>query len=144
MPIPAAKKTTKTVKISLHKTRTAAAQGGSKPAVVAPHPKRGDIFIADLTPNKRGEVGKKRLVLVASPDAANGTAGNGTITILPISSVAGTTPLRIPVKAGTVDGWALVREVRSIGVVRLDKKPVATIPAATMSRILQTLRNFFT
>jgi mRNA interferase MazF len=93
--------------------------------------RRGEVFLADLSPVKGSEAAKRRPVVVVSNNAANRSAasrGRGVVTVVPVTSNATrvyTFQVRLP--AGppsglTVDSKGQAEQVRSVDVSRLGQR----------------------
>nr|MDT0661322.1 type II toxin-antitoxin system PemK/MazF family toxin [Micromonospora sp. DSM 115978] len=111
--------------------------------------RRGDLFLADLSPVLGSEADKRRPVIVVSNDAANRTAesrGRGVVTIVPVTS--NTTRIypfqvRLPAEDPTiglsVDSKGQAEQVRSIDVSRLSRR-LGTLPPALLRQLDDALR----
>ncbi len=110
-------------------------------------PKRGEIWLAKLGPQRGTEPGKIRPVLVVQAQALLDAAHPSTIIIpLTTSLIDDAEPLRVRLKAAdrlrqTFD--LLIDQIRAIDNRRLIEGPLTTLDEATMLRvadaIMQTL-----
>ncbi len=105
--------------------------------------KRGEIWIANLFPQRGREVGKIRPVLVMQSDVLTGQ-GLDTVVVLPISSQARaqTQTLRISVPTrGRLarDSYIMVEKIRALDRNRFGEGPLATLTDEEMARVERSL-----
>jgi mRNA interferase MazF len=108
-------------------------------------PERGEIWLANLSPQHGTEPGKRRPVLIIQAQAMLDDDHPSTV-ILPLTTdlIGGAEPLRIRVPAAdrlreTSD--VLVDQIRAIDNRRFIEGPLATLPPALMSRVDISLRD---
>lgn len=106
------------------------------------YPKRGEIFIADLSPSLGHEIHKKRPVLVVSNNTLNKTLP--TVVIIPFSSIIppyiGPDVVPFVSQKGLDKKSALiVNQIRSIDKERLRKK-LGSIPKGKTKEIEEALK----
>ena len=106
--------------------------------------RRGEVWVANLNPNKGGEVGKVRPVLVLQADAVTQT-GLRTVLVVPLSRQywRGLQPMRVRISArdrlGT-DSWVMIEQVRAIDRVRFGDGPLTTVSNDEMTAVEKSLR----
>jgi mRNA interferase MazF len=106
--------------------------------------RRGDIWVARLNPNRDGEIGKVRPVVVIQSDALS-AAGLATVLVVPLTTQhrPGSEALRVHISArGRLlrDCWAMAEQVRALDRSRFGDGPLATLTAdelAALERALQ-------
>jgi mRNA interferase MazF len=104
---------------------------------------RGEIFWVDLNPVIGSEQANRRPCLVISPNALNRIGGNRTVMVLPITSKGQEDKLRMPLRAGDVEGFALIQQQRVLDKSRLQRS-AGHIEPFRMHEILQRIRHFYT
>jgi mRNA interferase MazF len=107
--------------------------------VIAP-PRRGDVFLADLSAARGREIRKARPCVVVSPDELN--ARMGTYLVAPLTTGAHPYAFRIPCRFAGKDGHVIADQVRAVDGARLRKR-IGVITAVTLARTLATLREMF-
>lgn len=104
--------------------------------------KRGEIWAANLNPNRGYEVGKVRPVLILQADAYAGPNVR-TVIVLPLSSQAyDGNPLHVPVPARDrllADSIILVEQPRTLDRARVGDGPLAALSPAEMTRVEKAL-----
>lgn len=99
--------------------------------------RRGDVFLADLSPVVGSKAAKRRPVIVVSNDDANRAAmsrGRGVITVVPITSnTTRVYPFQVWLPAApetglTVESKGQAEQVRSIDVSRVTRRLGALPP----------------
>lgn len=105
--------------------------------------RRGEIWTANLNPNKGGEIGKVRPVMILQDD---GMIASGLATILvarltsqfrPIFA-----PLRVRVSARnrlTQDCFVMIEHIRALDRSRFGEGPLATLTAEEMAAVEKSL-----
>jgi mRNA interferase MazF len=106
--------------------------------------RRGEIWTANLNPNKGRETGKIRPVLILQDDALT-AAGLPTIVVAPMTTQfrPGTGALRIAVTARgrlRADCYAMVEQVRAIDRGRIGDGPLAVLTAEEIAQVAKSLR----
>jgi mRNA interferase MazF len=110
--------------------------------------RRGDLFLADLSPVIGSEAAKRRPVIVVSTNAANRGAtarSRGVITVVPVTSnTARVYPFQVQLPADpriglVVDSKAQAEQVRSIDVTRIAQQ-LGTLPPALLRQLDDALR----
>jgi mRNA interferase MazF len=104
---------------------------------------RGELFWVDLNPVIGSEQGNRRPCLVISPNALNRIGGNRTVMVLPITSKGQEDKLRMPLRAGDIEGFALIQQQRVLDKRRLQRS-AGHIEPVRMDEILQRIRQFYT
>ena len=110
--------------------------------------RRGDVFLADLSPVIGSEAAKRRPVIVVSNNAANRSAvsrGRGVVTIVPVTSNAARVypfQVRLPADPAiglTVESKGQAEQVRSIDVARVNQR-LGALPQTLMRQLDGALR----
>ncbi|MDG4827935.1 type II toxin-antitoxin system PemK/MazF family toxin [Solwaraspora sp. WMMD1047] len=111
--------------------------------------RRGDVFLADLSPALGSEADKRRPVIVVSNDAANRSAlsrGRGVVTVIPVTSNTTrvypfqvTLPAKEPTIGLSVDSKGQAEQIRSIDVSRLSRR-LGALPPALLRQLDDALR----
>ena len=109
--------------------------------------RRGEVWWADLEPERGAEANKRRPVIIVSNDGVNQRAdklGRGVVTVVPLTSnIANVYPFQVLL---TTEDTGLLRDskvqceqVRSVDVTRLVER-VGRVPRGTLAQIDQALR----
>jgi mRNA interferase MazF len=106
--------------------------------------RRGEIWTANLNPNKGGEIGKARPVVVLQDDRLTQT-GLPTILTLPLTTQFRPVyaPLRVPVRARDRlerDCYVMIEHARALDRSRFGEGPLATLTAEEMAAVEKSLR----
>lgn len=110
--------------------------------------RRGDVFLADLSPVIGSEAAKRRPVIVVSNDAANRSAvsrGRGVVTVVPVTSnTTRVYPFQVRLPADptlglTVESKGQAEQVRSIDVSRLTQR-LGTLSPTLLHQLDDALR----
>jgi mRNA interferase MazF len=106
--------------------------------------RRGEIWTANLNPNKGSETGKIRPVLILQDDVLT-TAGLPTILIVPMTTQfrPGTAALRVAISARDrlrADCYAMVEQVRAVDRGRIGEGPLAVLTPDEIARVEKSLR----
>lgn len=110
--------------------------------------RRGDVFLADLSPARGSEAAKRRPVVVVSNDSANRGAtsrGRGVVTVIPVTSnTARVYPFQVRLPADpaiglTIESKGQAEQVRSIDVTRLGQR-LGALPPALIRQLDEALR----
>ena len=101
--------------------------------------KRGEIWLADLTPGRGTEPGKTRPVLIVQAQALL-DAGHPSTLVVPLTTqlTDGAEPLRLRIRAaGSLkkDSDALIDQVRAIDNRRLVKGPLSRLEPDLLSAV---------
>lgn len=105
---------------------------------------RGEIWTANLNPNKGSETGKIRPVLILQEDALT-AAGLPTVLVVPMTTQfrPGTAALRVGVPARDrlrAECYVMVEQLRAIDRGRIGEGPLAVLTADEMIRVERSLR----
>ena len=105
--------------------------------------RRGDIWVANLNPNKGGEIGKQRPVVILQEDKLTAT-GLATILIAPLTSQfrPAFAPLRVRVTACdrlTQDCFVMIEHIRALDRSRFGLGPLVTLSADEMAAVEKSL-----
>ena len=108
---------------------------------------RGEIYLVNLDPARRGEANKHRPAVIVSTDGANSSAersGQGVVTVVPLTSnVTRIYPFQVLLLAEAtgleVDSKAQAEQVRAISVDRLGPA-LGEVPHQLMAGIDEALR----
>lgn len=105
--------------------------------------RRGEIWVANLNPNKGGEIGKIRPVLVLQNDAVTGQ-GLRTVLVAPLTSKLRVEfePLRVPIAARDRllrDCHIMLEHLRAIDRSRFGEGPLAALTAEEMAAVEKSL-----
>jgi mRNA interferase MazF len=106
--------------------------------------RRGEIWTANLNPNKGGEIGKVRPVAILQDDGIIAT-GLATVLIAPLTGQfrPAFAPLRVRVAARnrlTQDCFVMVEHLRALDRSRFGEGPLATLTAEEMAAVEKSLR----
>ena len=108
--------------------------------MVAPYPKRFDIYWINLDPTIGAEVKKTRPCVVISPDSMN--KGLHTVIIAPLTSTLKQWPFRIAVTHKKKKGQMMLDQLRVVSKQRLHKVD-GRISSAAQSSITAILGEMF-
>lgn len=108
---------------------------------------RGEVWLVDLDPARRGEADKRRPAVVVSNDGANTTAarlGHGVVTVVPVTSnVDRVYPFQVLLPRTETglerDSKAQAEQVRSVSVERVSHK-IGAVPPVLMLAVDDALR----
>ncbi|KAF0103698.1 MAG: mRNA interferase [bacterium] len=106
--------------------------------------RRGEVWTANLNPNKGAEIGKIRPVLVIQDDRLNQT-GLQTILVLPLTTQfrPAFAPMRVKLPARdrlVKDSYVMVEQTRVADRSRFGEGPLATLTAEEMAAVEKSLR----
>lgn len=106
--------------------------------------RRGEIWVANLNPNKGGEIGKVRPVLVLQDDGMT-EKGLRTILVAPLTSQLRREyePVRVPLTArGRLlrDCHVMLEHLRAIDRARFGDGPLAALTPEEMAAVEKSLR----
>jgi mRNA interferase MazF len=104
--------------------------------------KRGEIWIGDLRPNRGGEAGKARPLLILQADFLT-DHGEPTVIVLPLTTQvrASKVPLHITIGARDnlrVTSQVMPEQVRAVDRNRLVKGPITRLTAEEMAAVEQS------
>lgn len=105
--------------------------------------RRGEIWTANLNPNKGGEIGKVRPVIILQDDAMI-ASGLATVLVAPLTSQFRPVfaPLRIKVSARSrliQDCFLMIEHIRALDRSRFGEGPLATLTAEEMAAVEKSL-----
>jgi mRNA interferase MazF len=106
--------------------------------------RRGEVWTANLNPNKGGEIGKTRPVLILQDDAMI-DSGLPTILVAPLTSQFRPilAPLRVLVTPrGQLKAlsYVMIEHIRALDRSRFGEGPLATVTAEEMAAVEKSLR----
>ena len=106
--------------------------------------RRGEVWVARLTPNQGAEVGKVRPVVVIQADALT-EAGLATLLVVPLTSQRrrGAEALRVAIPARDRllrECWAMAEQPRTLDLNRIGEGPLTRLSAAEMAALERALR----
>ncbi len=106
--------------------------------------RRGEVWTANLNPNKGAEIGKIRPVLVVQDDRLN-QAGLQTLLVLPLTTQfrPAFAPMRVKLHARdrlVKDSYVMVEQVRVADRARFGEGPLTTLTAEEMATVEKSLR----
>ena len=106
--------------------------------------RRGEIWVANLNPNKGSEIGKVRPILILQADAMT-QVGLRTILAAPLTTQwrPDCEPLRIGISARerlTRDCHVMVEHVRALDRTRIGEGPLARLTTEEMDAVERSLR----
>jgi mRNA interferase MazF len=109
--------------------------------------KRGEIWTANLNPNRGGEIGKIRPVLILQADAITGQ-GLRTILVAPLTTQMRQEfePLRVAIRARDrllQDCHVMLEHLNALDRTRFGDGPLATLTAEEMATVEKSLRGFW-
>jgi mRNA interferase MazF len=106
------------------------------------HPRRGEVWLAELNPTRGREQAGKRPVLVVSQDIFNGGPAQ-LVMMIPLTTTARNIPLHVEIKplGGGLKrkSFAMCENLRSISRERMSKR-LGSIDHATMREVEDRLR----
>ena len=110
---------------------------------MTPTIRRGQVWIANLNPNRGREVGKIRPVLVIQGDWLS-AAQSRTVVVLPLTSQVrpGAEPLRVTIVARDGlqnDSQVIVEQPRTLDRARLGEDPLTELSSSEMSDVERSL-----
>lgn len=105
--------------------------------------RRGEIWVANLNPNKGNEIGKQRPVVILQEDKLTAT-GLATILIAPLTSQfrPALAPLRVRVSARdrlTQDCFVMIEHIRALDRSRFGHGPLTTLTTEEMAAVEKSL-----
>lgn len=105
--------------------------------------KRGEVWVANLNPNRGAEAGKVRPVIVLQEDRLT-EAGLPTIVVVPLTSQRWrqVEPLRVEIRARDrlkEDCHAMVEQIRTLDRSRFGTGPLATLTPEEIAAIEKSL-----
>lgn len=105
---------------------------------------RGEVWIAQLNPNRGAEAGKVRPVIIAQDEALTET-GLATVVVIPLTTQqrVGTEPLRVPIAArGRLlkDCYAMTDQVRALDRSRFGEGPLTTLTVEELTAVERGLK----
>lgn len=106
--------------------------------------RRGEVWVANLNPNKGAEIGKVRPVLVVQDDALT-DAGLRTVLVAPLTSQVrpGLEPLRVSLPARDrlqVPSQVVVEQLRALTRDRFGDGPLTCLTSAEMLTVEATMK----
>jgi mRNA interferase MazF len=105
---------------------------------------RGEVWVADLNPNKGTEIGKIRPIVILQENRLT-AAGLPTIVVLPLTTQlrSGLEPLRVAVRARdrlTQDCHVMIEQIRAIDRKRIGDGPLTKLSSEEMLKLERGLR----
>ena len=105
---------------------------------------RGEVWVANLNPNKGGEVGKIRPVVILQESRLI-AAGLPTVIVAPLTSQLrkGLEPLRVAVRARdrlVQDCHVMVEQIRAIDRMRIGDGPLTKLSTEEMMELEESAR----
>lgn len=104
-------------------------------------PKRGDIIYLDFDPSAGTEIMKRRPAIVLSAEVFNKITG--LVFVAPITSTVRGHSLEVEIKTKSVQGVALLHQVRSLDFNARNAKKTAVASAAVIKACLDTMQVIF-
>jgi mRNA interferase MazF len=108
-----------------------------------PHPRRGELWAADLDPRRGTEAGKVRPVVVVQSNLLNATDHPSTWVLPCTTRLTGESVLRVELPAGIAgnrfDCEVMIDQSRAIDRSRL-RRSLGAVPAPLMKEISEKLR----
>jgi len=106
--------------------------------------RRGEIWTANLNPNKGSEIGKVRPVLILQDDGMI-ASGLATILVAPLTSQFRPifAPLRVKIAARnrlTQDCFVIIEHIRALDRSRFGEGPLTSLTAEEMATVEKSLR----
>lgn len=106
-------------------------------------PRRGEVWLVDLSPTRGHEQAGRRPALVVSADRFN--AGRaGLVFVVPFTTRARGIPTHVEVRppAGGLReaSWARCEDLRSVSVERLIDRPLGVVPDEVLAAVGERLR----
>lgn len=106
--------------------------------------RRGEVWVANLNPNKGGETGKIRPVVIFQEDRLS-DAGLPTVVVVPLTTQLrkGLEALRIAVPARErllQDCYAMAEQVRAIDRTRIGEGPLTRLDVAQLAAVERAVR----
>lgn len=106
--------------------------------------RRGEVWVANLNPNRGGEPGKIRPVVIFQEDRLI-AAGLPTVIVVPLTSQlrSGLAPLRVAVRARdrlAQDCHVMVEQIRAIDRNRIGEGPLTKLTTDEMTEVEKSAR----
>lgn len=106
--------------------------------------RRGEVWTANLNPNKGAEIGKIRPVLIVQDDRLNQT-GLQTLLVLPLTPQfrPAFAPMRVKLRARdrlVKDSYVMVEQVQVADRARFGEGPLTILTAEEMATVEKSLR----
>ncbi|HEY4507335.1 MAG TPA: type II toxin-antitoxin system PemK/MazF family toxin [Candidatus Paceibacterota bacterium] len=101
-------------------------------------PERGDVVWLDFGATRGSEQRGRRPAIVLSPASYNKLSGLALV--CPVTSTDKPYPFRVPVSVGTVRGFAIADQVRSISWVERGAKRVGRTPVDITESVIARVR----
>lgn len=106
-------------------------------------PRRGEVWLVDLSPTRGHEQAGRRPGVVVSADRFN-SGRAGLVFVVPLTTRFRNLPTHVEVQppAGGVHepSWARCEDLRSVATERLVAGPLGTVPAAVLAAVGERLR----
>lgn len=105
---------------------------------------RGEVWVANLNPNKGSEIGKIRPVVIFQEDRLT-AAGLPTTIVVPLTSQLrkGLEPLRVAIRARdrlAQDCHVMVEQLRAIDRTRIGDGPITKLSSEEMTELEKSVR----
>ena len=107
---------------------------------VARAPRRGDVYLTQLSPTRGSEIRKTHPCVVVSPDELN--AHLQTFLVAPLTTGGHAYPFRVPCRFGGKDGHVILDQIRVVDHERLSKR-LGTLTEPTLRKVLSVLHQMF-
>lgn len=104
-------------------------------------PERGDIIYLDFDPSAGTKIMKRRPAIVLSAEVFNKITG--LVFVAPITSTVRGHSLEVEIKTKSIQGVALLYQVRSLDFKARDAQKAGVVPAAAMKACLDTMQVIF-
>jgi mRNA interferase MazF len=108
--------------------------------VKAKYPRRGEVHLVGLDPNRGREIQKTRPCVVVSPDELN--AHLHTVVVAPLTSVNKPYPFRLECRFDKRAGSVVLDQIRTVDRERLIKR-LGALSASEVANVLKLLREMF-
>lgn len=106
-------------------------------------PRRGEVWVVDLSPTRGHEQAGRRPALVVSADAFNASRA-GLVFVVPFTTRPRGIPTHVEVRppAGGLQepSWARCEDLRSVSVERLEAGPLGVVPGGVLAAVAERLR----
>jgi mRNA interferase MazF len=101
---------------------------------------RGEVYLVDLDPTRRGEIRKTRPCVILTPDELN--AHLRTFIIAPLTSGSHTYPFRIPCRFKARSGHIVLDQIRTVDRERLVRR-LGRLTDSVVRKSLSILQEMF-
>jgi mRNA interferase MazF len=102
--------------------------------------RRGDVFLVNLDPTRRGKIQKTRPCVVVSPDELN--AHLRKFIVAPLTTGTHSYPFRVPCRFEGRAGYIVLDQIRTVDQERLGRR-LGKLSSSTLEQTLTILQEIF-